>query len=249
MYPWYSVSQLLTQTQGPRAPRGAAHPDGTAGYEFAGPAANPRAWGNRDVAIPGTGSTPAASGVDWENVGLVSSIAGGVTAAIGALASVRSEQNAAKSQELSLQFDASMSALNARAAEREAQTTILAGEREAGATQLQAAAAKSASRADAAARGVLVGAGSAADLEASIEFAKESDVMAIRVNAAQAAGAARTRGVNASNTALLDSVSGRNIRRNAGGGFTAATAMTTSLLFSTGRVASQLATDRRRGLQ
>lgn len=244
MYQWYSVSQLLEKSRGPRTPQGPARPDGgmSTGADFlaSGPAVS------RGMRAPAAPETP---GVDWENVGLVSSIAGGITAAIGALATVRSEQNAAKSQELSLQFEAGMSAVNARNAEREAQSIDAMAEREAGAVQLQAAADKATTRATAAARGVLVGAGSAADLENTIDFVKASDVMAIRVNAAQSAGAARIRGTNASNSALLASVSGRNIRRNAGGGFTAATALSTSLLFSGGRIASQWATDRRRGLQ
>lgn len=238
MYPYFSVSQLMRQSQGPQEP-------GDGGFTFTS-REQPYNEGGFSVGAP---RAEAPRSTDWSTAGTVVSIAGSAAAAVGALYAVRSNQNAAKSQALSLEFEASMSALNARAAEREAQSIERGGEREAGAVQLQAAATKSSARAGAAARGVLVGAGSAGEIQASIDFVKEADVMAIGVNAARAAAAARTQGVNASNSALLAGVSARNARRNAGNDFTAASALSTSLLFSSGQIMSQLATDRRRGLQ
>jgi hypothetical protein len=97
---------------------------------------------------------------------------------------------------------------------------------------LQAGQEKSALRAATGGSGTVVGAGSAAEVQASIDLVKEMDVRAIRVNAAGAAGAARTRAVNHLNTALLGRVSARNLRRGAGNDFLSSAAASGSLLDS-----------------
>lgn len=171
--------------------------------------------------------------------------AGGVAQAVGALYEVQAAQGQLKSQALSLEFEQSMSTLNARAAEREAQTIVQSGQKEVEARTMEAKAEIGEQRARTGGRGIQLDAGSAADVELSQRLLKEVDVMAINVNAARAAASARAGAVNARNQGLLAGVSANNLRRTARA-YNPYTAASSSLLSSYSRVASDWATDQRR---
>ncbi len=188
----------------------------------------------------------APGGFNMSDAGAVAFAAGAASAAIGALFSVRAEQSRAKAQALSLEHEASMAAINARQAEVEAQSILQGSHRDIAAVTLQAGQDKAALRAQTGGAGLAVGAGSAGEVQASIDLVKELDTRAIRINAVAGAGAARMRRTNQLNTALLGRVSARNLRGTAGNDAIGATAATASLLDSGGRLWAQRASDRYR---
>lgn len=195
----------------------------------------------------GAGSGPSTD--SWQTAGAIMVVAGAFGSAINALFSVRAEQSAQKMQRLSLEHEASMAAINARQAEVEAQSIVQASHREIGALSLEAEAAKGGRAATMAGRGIQLGVGSAAEVQATGDYVKQSDIMAIGVNAARGAAAARTRAVNASNTSLFASISARNARRTAGNDFLPVAAAGSSLLDSGARFGAYWVTDRRRGVR
>lgn len=149
-------------------------------------------------------------------------IAGMATQAIGSYygAKIQQEQYKAQasnlryqsqSQSMTLQFQKDMATLNAGLAEADAQQILLAGEREAGQISRRYGRAKSSNRASMAARGVQLGVGSAAEVEASIELAKQVDMLTINANRVRAAEAARMQRVNYQNQAMMSGVSAANV--------------------------------------
>jgi hypothetical protein len=150
-------------------------------------------------------------------------LAGMATQAIGSFYS-------AKSQKSSLKFQAAMAEINARSAERSAQSVMLRGQREVGNLTLKAGQLKSTQRASMAANGIDIGEGSAAELQASTDLMKEIDVMTIQDNATREAWAHRTQGVNAQNEGVM--------ARSAAGSISPFGSAAGSLLGSAGSVAS-----------
>lgn len=143
--------------------------------------------------------------------------AGGLVAsAIGTYADIRARQYEADIQASNLRFQSSIAQLNARAAELDARAILEAGEREAGRSGLVYRKIIEENRAQFAARGVQAGVGSAAEVQASTRFAAKSDQISITAGAVRAANAARRRGVNQQNQALLAEVAARNLERSAG---------------------------------
>lgn len=149
------------------------------------------------------------------NFGLIASFASTALSAVGNFYAVKSQQNVLKSQALSAEFASSMSAINARAAEQDAQAITEAGNREQSRVSARYGQAKGAARAAMAGRGIQAGVGSAAEVQASIEHAKQADVFAVNSNAVRAANAARTQAVNERNQSLLSGVSAANLRGTA----------------------------------
>lgn len=163
-------------------------------------------------------------------------IAGMATSAIGSYygAKIQQEQLKAQasslryqsqSQSMTLQFQKDMATLNAGLAENDAQQILLAGEREAGQISRRYGRAKSANQASMAARGVQLGVGSAAEVEASIELAKEQDMLTINANRVRAAESARMQRTNFQTQALMSGVSAANV---AGAGAISANNLETS---------------------
>lgn len=186
-------------------------------------------------------------------------IAGMATSAIGSYygAKIQQEQLKAQasnlryqsqSQASTLRFQKDLATLNAAMAESDAQQILLAGEREAGQISRRYGRAKASNRASMAARGVQLGVGSAAEVEASIDLAKEQDMLTINANRVRAAESARMQQTNYQTQALMSGVSANNV---AGMGEMSASnlmssadsispfgGMFTSLLGSAGTVAS-----------
>lgn len=142
-------------------------------------------------------------------------IGGAVTSAIGAFSAADLGRESLKSQALSMEFEASMSAINARAAEKDAAAILEAGQQETLMLDLGNAARKAADKASFASRGVAVGAGSAAEIAASSEFAHQLDRRSIRLNAVRAANDARVNATNQRIQGSIASVSARNLRATA----------------------------------
>lgn len=157
------------------------------------------------------GSTPGGLG----SFGSIISLAGMVTSAIGGFYSAKSAQYSAESQALDLEFRSSMANINARLAEQDASFLMEAGRRRRLLSTMRAGAVKGQQRASQGARGIQAGVGSAAESLASTEYAKELDAYTIDANTFREVSAARMRGVNFQNEALLTGVSAQNVRRTA----------------------------------
>jgi hypothetical protein len=183
----------------------------------------------------GTASSGGDSGLGGAGIGLT--LAGLVTQAIGAFYSVKASQYQAKSQALSLEFQQQLSFINARAAERDAQQSLLAGQREAGRVGLQFRQLAGAVRARQAAAGIQAGVGSAGEIATSIELAKQTDQLAITRNSVRQASAARTGRVNALTRAAMAGISAANLRTTAGSLDPGLSGLTT-LVGGAGQVAS-----------
>lgn len=154
--------------------------------------------------------------------GPILQVAGMATGAIGSYYNAKIQQTQllaqgdnlryqSQSQAMALQFQKEMMALNAELAEADAQQIMLAGEREAGKVSRAYGRAKNSNRASMAARGIQLGEGSAAEVDASIELAKQVDMLTINANRVRAAEAARMQRVNYSNQSLMSGVSASNV--------------------------------------
>lgn len=176
--------------------------------------------------------------------GLILAAAGAVTQAIGGFYAAKSAKYEAKSAALTAEFQASMANLNARVAEQDAQHIIDAGQKQAGMASLEYAQAQAAYRARTAGRGVQAGVGSAGEVAASIDYAKQSDILTINTNAYRAAGQRRMQVVDYRNQAALGMVSAANLRRSASS-IRPYMAAGTSLLGSAGSFAQQWAQSER----
>jgi hypothetical protein len=199
------------------------------------------------MAITDTGSVTSGATIGGSGLsglgsfGNVMAVAGLASQAIGTYYQVKTAEYQAKSAALDLEFESTMAALNARAAEQDAQLELQSWHREMGRMGLQYRQALSAQRTTTAAAGIQAGVGSAAEVMASGNLAKEMDLITMNSNAMRAANAARTRAVNFRNQSLLTSLSARNIR-NSAGLMSPWLSAGTSLLGGAGQVAQQWAT-------
>lgn len=175
---------------------------------------------------------------DLASLGLWTSIAGGLVSAVNNFAEVRSEQYRQESQALSQDLQESLSARNARNAEMDAQAIMESSRREAGRVAQQYGQVKAGVRASTAGRGIQMGVGSAAEVQASIESSKQEDVYAINSNAVRAANAARTQAVNERIAGSMARVSAANMRGTAGS-LDPYSAAGTSLLMSASGISQQ----------
>ena len=190
----------------------------------------------------GPGSDPSSLLAGLQTFGTVLGISGALLSAIGSYRAAESQRYQLESQALELELQGSLANLNARAAEQDAEAILEAGAREKGRTTLRFGQVKGAARARAAAAGIQAGVGSAAEVQVSIEAAKEIDSLTIERNAVRAAGAARLRGVNLRSQALLSRVGVQNLRRGARSlspGLAAATSLTGSAATVTGQILQQ----------
>lgn len=168
------------------------------------------------VDVPNIDYGPRGSYDTLANIGLWTSLAGSGLQAVGNFYSVKSQQAQLKSQASAAEFQQSMSAINARSAEEEAQAITEAGNREQSRVSARYGQLKSSERAATAGRGIKAGVGSAAEVQASIELAKQVDVFTVNSNAVRASNAARTQAVNERNQSNLAGVSAANLRSTAG---------------------------------
>lgn len=170
------------------------------GYRFADP---------QLTASPGDYSATA-------DFGLGLSLLGVAMAATGAYWEAQAQKDQLEGQAKNLEFRDRMSLISARLAEEEAQTVLAAGHRAIFARTLQAGAEEGARRTRIAARGIIGGAGSAAEEIASGRLIKELDVLAIDTNTVRQASASRFRGVNLRAQGTLARATAANVRATAG---------------------------------
>lgn len=192
---------------------------------------------------PPSGADPTATSGGISGLGgagFALSAFGAAYNAVGAFFGAKSQQKQLESGALSAEHEASIANLNARAAESDAQAILAAGQRDVGLTGLRYAQEKGSSAASAAARGVQAGVGSAAEVQASIEFAKQVDQMTITADSVRSAEAQRTRATDLRNRSALSLTSARNLRRTARS-INPWSSAAASLLGGGGQLASQAA--------
>jgi len=180
-------------------------------------------------------STGAAS---IKNIGLFTSVMGGINSAIGSYYAAQSAQYQAKSQASSLNFQSDMAAINASQAELSAQSIQEQGKTQVSQYTMRYGQERSAAVTGMAARGVALGEGSSKEVLASMDLVKDLDVLSINSNATRAAWSERTAATNYSNQSLIDRTSAGNANRTANS-ISPGLAVGSSLLNSATGVASQ----------
>jgi hypothetical protein len=141
--------------------------------------------------------------------------AGAVQSAVGSYYQAKSAQYQYKSQALTMDFQKSMSEINARQAEFMAQQIVDVGGKEISMLKMRAGKIKSASKASMAARGIKLGVGSTAEVVATTDLVAEMDALTIYANAIKSSEAARTQSINYMNQAMQQGVSSENLRGTA----------------------------------
>ena len=185
------------------------------------------------------GGTSGSSGGDGGlgGLGLGMQAGAAVGSAVSSYYSVKAMQYRARSQALALDFQRQMSHVVARQAEKNAQRSLMAGQQAAGRAGLKYGQIKGSMRVKQAASGVQAGVGSAGEIAASIEYAKEADQLVITRNAVQEANAHRTGKVNALNRGRMAGASAVGLRAGADA-LNPGLAGVSSLVGGGGRVAS-----------
>lgn len=151
-----------------------------------------------------------------KDIGLVTAVLGGVSSAIGTYYAAKTAQYQEKSQASSLAFQSDMASINASRAEMTAESIEESGKSEIASYTMQEGQQKANATASMAARGIVLGQGSAADVSASMDLEKDLNVMNINSNTTRQAWAAREQGTDYTNQALLDRTSAVNAERSAG---------------------------------
>jgi len=185
-----------------------------------------------------TQASVATGAARVQNIGLLTTVFGGINSAIGNYYAAQSAQLQEKSQASSLQFQSDMDALNARNAEISAQSILEQGKTQVQQYTMQYGQQRANTVANQAARGIALGEGSSKEVLASMDLVKDLDVLNINSNATRAAWAERTSGTNYANKSLLDRTSAQNLRTSADS-ISPGLAVGTSLLGSATGVASQ----------
>lgn len=152
-----------------------------------------------------------SSGSNLQTAGMVMMAVGAINNAISGFYAAQSQRYQLKSQASALKFQSSLSQLNARRAEVEADSIMEAGHRQIGQYTMRAGAAQASQRASFAARGIDKDVGSAAEHLASMEYAKQSDVLTINANAVRAAESARMQAQNYQTQSLMQGVQAQNL--------------------------------------
>ena len=165
----------------------------------------------RDDARLGNGQV----GQEMSHYGAVAQLTGAVISSIGAWGQANAQREQARAAASYAEHQQRMADINARQAELDAQDILAAGRQQSFLQTMRAGQARSQRRARTAARGVELGSGSAAELLASEDIAREIDRSVVKTNTVRAANQARTRATNLRNQSLLQGVSARNLRSSA----------------------------------
>lgn len=188
----------------------------------------------------------ATTAATVSNIGLLTTIFGGINSAIGNFYAAQTAQYQMKSQASSLQFQSDMAALNARQAEYSAQSIMEQGKTQVAQYSTRYGQERSSAVTKMAASGVTLGQGNTRDVIASMDLVKDQDVLSINANATRAAWAQRTSATNYQNQSDLERTSAANATASARSISPGMSAFTSLLNTATG-VASQW--DWRRKLQ
>jgi hypothetical protein len=120
-----------------------------------------------------------------------------------------------KGQAANLQMESTLSQMNARLAEADAQQILLAGKREEAQTTAKYGRAIASTRASMAARGVVLDEGSSADVMTAMDLAKQQDALTINANAVRAANSMRVQALNYETQSKMQKLSAENLLTSA----------------------------------
>lgn len=159
--------------------------------------------------------TQSTLGDTFWNIGAVAAIGGSVIASIGAVASAVAEEGNIKAGASSQDSLAVMDDLGATQARMAAQDVVRQGEKRKGRYQLRAAQEQGAQRASAAARGIVGGVGTQAEVQAGLRYAQEVDELTLDSNTLRQRQALERQELTLRNRARMRRVSAENMRRSA----------------------------------
>ena len=165
--------------------------------------------------MPPAVASTAQTAQSFKNIGLLTSVLGGVNSAIGSYYAAQSTQYQERSQASSFAFQSNMASINASREEMTAESIEEAGKSQIANYTMQAGQAKAGATASMAARGIVLGVGSAADVSASMDIEKDLNVLAINQNTTRQAWGAREQETNYQNESLIDRTSSVNALRSA----------------------------------
>ena len=167
----------------------------------------------------------------FQTAGLVSQVGGVITQEIGNYYAAKQAQYEAKSKASAMRFQADMANINASMMEEDAASILEAGQQQKAQLTLRAGMEMAQELTRQGARGVRIGAGSAAETQASLDLVKEIDAYNIDSNALRQSQARRMQAVNMRTQGLMGRVSAQNIEASA--------PRTQTLLGTAGRVGSE----------
>jgi hypothetical protein len=159
------------------------------------------------AAAPSTSVSP--------NWAIAAAVFGDLTRGYASFAEARARQEETKAQASFLGHRARMLEMDRRAAMRQAESILEAGQSEIGRVTLEGGQRRAAIEASQAARGVEAGVGSAAEVMASERLMQQAEVYHINLSAVRQASAARQGAVAIGNEALFSRTSSRSLRRSA----------------------------------
>lgn len=158
-----------------------------------------------------------------QTAGLISQIGGAITQEIANYYSAKQAQYEAKSRASSMRFQADMANISASMAQEDAASILEAGQQQKAQLTMRAGLEMAQELTRQGARGIQIGAGSAAETQASLELVKEIDAYNIDSSALRRSQAQRMQAVNLRAQGLLGRASASNMGRMADTGSTAAT--------------------------
>jgi hypothetical protein len=176
--------------------------------------------------------------------GPIASIFGAVTGAVGSFYAAQSQQNQLKMQAQNQRFAAEMALINPRGAEFTAGQIGREGQARFGAYSMRAGQARASAQASLAARGAVLGVGSAKEIVGSMDLMKEIDRLNISAATVREQEAARLQAFNLGTQATMAGISARNLEATAGTIYPGLS-LGTSLLGSATDIAGQWARNRR----
>ena len=176
--------------------------------------------------------------------GPIASIFGATSGAIGSFYAAQSQQNQLKMQAQNQRFAAEMATINQRGAEFTAGQIGREGQARFGAYSMRAGQARASAQAALAARGAVLGVGSAKEVIGSMDLMKEIDRLNINAATVREQEAARLQAFNIGTQATMAGISAKNLEATAGTIYPGLAAGT-SLLGSATDIAGQWARNRR----
>lgn len=168
------------------------------------------------VDASGASGASGAGGMSaMQGAGASMQAAGLVMSAVGTYYGEKSRKLALESQARTALFQSQLSGINERIARRAAFDTLMAGRKQIAMMTLQSGLAKSSQTASMAARGIQAGVGSARDVMASMDFARETDALQVNSNATRQAGAQMMEATQFGIQGMMQRAQARNIRAQA----------------------------------
>lgn len=175
------------------------------------------AIGSAQAAAPGMQQSAAlARAESLTNAGYLGVAMGAITSALGAYYAADAQKYQLKAQASALDFQKEIAKRNASMAEQQAESLLAAGNKEIGRYTAAAGQAAAQERNRLGARGIQAGVGSASEVAASNDLAKQVDVLTMRSNTLRQAAAARTQAGNYQAQATAYGASAANARTSAG---------------------------------